>query len=125
MRSTNEIVIAVKDGQSVTEEELRLALISVSVTEMTYFQMLHELIQAIRDDTPTPLLKLKAELAWQTVEEHFAGHKKPVDKWLGPENIPGTPENNERQEWAKAVYKNATGKDIYQERRDESIQRHD
>lgn len=110
MRTTLEIIIAVKECQPVTEEEMKLALLAMSGIEHFIKKELMDLIQAIREDKPT--VKMKAEFAWGTVERMWNAAKKPPDEWLGPDNIPGSPEFAARLKWGKALFKKATGVDL-------------
>ena len=112
MRTTLDIIIAVKDNEPATDEELRLALCALSGIEHFIRQDLTKLIQAIRDDKPTGYLKAKAEFAWGTIERMFTAKKKPPDQWLGPGGIPGTPENVERMKFGRKLFKAATGLDL-------------
>lgn len=112
MRTTNEIIVAVKECQPVTEQELKYALISMSSIDYFHKKDLMDLIQAIREEKPIPFLKMKAEFAWGTVERMFSGIKKPVDEWLGPGNIPGSPEQQARLAMGKKIFKKATGIDL-------------
>lgn len=42
----------------------------------------------------------------------FQANKKSPKEWLGPNNIPGSPEQQERLKWAKDLYKTITGEKI-------------
>lgn len=112
MRSTIEIICAVKDSEPVTEEELRLCVVVMASVDNFFKRDLKQLIDAIRADKPMGLLKMKAEFAWGTIERMFAAVKKPPTEWLSAADIPGTPENAERMAWAKAVFKKATGVEL-------------
>lgn len=110
MRSTVEIIIAVKECQPVTEQELKLALLAQTGIEHFTRTALLDLIEAIREGKPT--VKMKAEFAWGTAERLWNAGKKPPDEWLGSDNIPGTPEYAARLEFGKALFKKATGVDL-------------
>lgn len=110
MRTTVEIIIAVKECQPVTEDELKLALLAQSGIEHFTREALLDLIEAIRTDKPT--VKMKAEFAWGTADRMWNAGKKPPDEWLGPANIPGSPEYAERLAFGKALFKKATGIDL-------------
>jgi hypothetical protein len=110
LRTTLEIIIAVKDRQPVTARELELALLAMSGIERFEMQALLGLIKAVRDSSPD--VKTTAELAWGTADRMWNAAKKPPDEWLGPGNIPGTPEQAERLRWGKAVYRAATGEEL-------------
>lgn len=113
MRTTRQIQIAVQEADpSITDEELRLCIEAQRNIEHFYRKALLELIEAIRKDTPSHLLKMKAEFAWGTHEQMFEAAKKPPAEWLGPQNIPGSPEQRERLGWAKRVFEKATGEKL-------------
>ena len=112
MRTINEITIAVKDNDPVTEEEMRLCIVSMASIEYFFRSQLQDLIDAIRQKKPQKLLEMKAEFAWGTIEHMFAAGNKPPNKWLGPGDIPGTPENKARVAMAKNIFKKATGLDL-------------
>lgn len=113
MRTTLQICIAVKEAEpDITDEELRLCIAAMSGIEHFYRQALVDLIEAIREGKPAELLKMKAEFAWGTHERMFNAAKKQPAEWLGPGNIPGSPEQQERLAWAKRVYEKATGQKL-------------
>jgi hypothetical protein len=112
MRTTLQIILAVKECEPVTEEELKLALCAMSGIEHFLNQSLKKLIQSIREGKPEARLKMQAEFEWRTIERMFKAIKTPPDEWLGPGNTPGTEENRERMAWAKKVFKKATGEDL-------------
>ena len=112
MRSTLQIIIAVKESQPVTEEELRLALLALSGINHFVQHDLDGLIEAIEEGKPAPFLKMKAEFMKGTRERLFQGIKKDPREWLGPGNIPGNPEYDQRLKMAKNIFKQATGIDI-------------
>lgn len=113
MRSTLDIAIAVKEAEeNIADEELRLCIAAMSSIEYFYRSALIDLIELIREEKPQPLLKMKAEFAWGTVERMFEAQKRPPADWLGNDNIPGTPEQRERLAWAKKVFEKATGEKL-------------
>jgi hypothetical protein len=112
MRSTLEIIIAVKESQPVTEEELRLALLALSGINHFVEHDLNGLIEAIEAGKPAPFLKMKAEFCKGTRERLFQGIKKDPREWLGPGNIPGNPEYEARMKIGKAIFKKATGVEL-------------
>lgn len=113
MRTTLEIQIAVKEAEpDITNEELRLCIEAQNGIEHFIRDELIKLIEAIREDKPAAFLKMKAEFAWGTVERMFKAAKIPPDKWLGPDNIPGSPVQRQRLAWAKRVYEKATGEKL-------------
>ncbi len=113
MRSILEIQIAVKEAEeNISDEELRLCVESLSSIEHFYRTALIDLIGVIREGKPEVLLKMKAEFAWGTVERMFAAQKKTPAEWLGPGNIPGTPEHRQRLAFGKKLYEKATGQKL-------------
>lgn len=112
MRTTNEIIIAVKDCEDVSEEELRLAIVAMSSIKYFVQSELQKLIDAIREKKPQAMLEMKAEFAWGTIERMFSAMKKAPDEWLGPGDTPGTPENKARMELGRKIFKKATGIDL-------------
>ena len=115
MRASNEmeprtilqICTAVKDNeQDIGENELRLTIAALSAIQHFYRSTLIDIIEAIREDSAN--LKLKAEFAWGTYERMYNALNTPAAKWLGPENIPGTPEQQKRMRIAKAIYNKIT-----------------
>lgn len=113
MRSILEIQIAVREAEpNISEEELRLCVESLGGIEHFYRSALIDLIQLIREGKPENLLKMKAEFAWGTVERMFAAGKKTPQEWLGPGNIPGSPEQRQRLARGKKVYEKVTGEKL-------------
>ena len=113
MRTTCEIQIAVQEASpDITDEELRLCVEAQRNIEYFHRKSLLDLIEAIREDHSAALLKMKAESAWGTYERMYEAAKKPPAEWLGPKNIPGSPEQRERLAWAKRVYEKATGESL-------------
>lgn len=113
MKTILDIVIAVSEcDPSLTDEELRLCVASQSAIQHFYRQALIDLIQLIREGQSESLLKMKAELAWGTVDRMFSAQKKQPREWLGPNNIPGSPEQRRRLEWSKRLYKKVTGESL-------------
>ena len=52
-------------------------------------------------------------ILWQdNAESRFKSIKMPVDKYLGPGNIPGSPEQVERLRMGKAIVKKVTGMEL-------------
>lgn len=111
MRTTLEIIIAVKESQYVSFEELRLALMALSSIEHFEKNALDELIEAVEATEPLDsngrAAKLRASFAKDTRERMFQALKSDPEKWLGPGGIPGTKEHDERYRAAIAVAKKA------------------
>ena len=112
MRTTNEIICAVKDCQPATDEELRLALCAMESIKFFVYHELSNISAAIEKDYSPKVLKFRAKSAFRLLEDMFQAGKTPPDKWLGPAHIPGTPENKEQVRMARAVFKAATGKEL-------------
>lgn len=112
MRSTLEIIIAVQESQPATEEELRLALLALSGINHFIQHDLDDIVEAITEQKPFAILKMKAEFSKGTRERLFQGIKKDPREWLGPGNTPGNPEYESRRELAKKVFKRATGVEL-------------
>lgn len=112
MRSTLEIIIAVKDSQPVTHEELRLALLALNGIEHFVSHSHNDLIDAIEQGKPPALLKMKARLAADMRERLFQAMKKDPEQWLQPQNIPGNPEHDARLAWCKTIFEKATGEKL-------------
>lgn len=113
MRSTLEILIAVDECQEVTLEETKMAL--AALDSICYFtkKNLDDLIEAIeKEKNASLLLKMKLKFAKDTQESMFQARKKDPMEWLGPNNIPGSPEKQRFHEIAKKVFKKATGEDL-------------
>lgn len=110
MRSTLDICIAVSENEPATDQELRYALQAMGSINHFIKQDLRLLIEAVLDGKPTA--KMRAEFARGTLDRMFNGQKMPVDEWLGPGNIPGSPEQQERLRVGKAIFKKATGLDL-------------
>lgn len=112
-RSILEIQIAVKEAEpNITDEELRLCVESLGGIEHFYRTALVDLIQLIREGKPEKLVKMKAEFAWGTVERMFSAQKMTPEQWLGPANIPGSPEQKKRLAWGKKLYEKVTGETL-------------
>lgn len=109
MRSTLDIIIAVKESQSVTEEELRLALVVMSNAQHFVRRELQQLIDAAEKGKD---LAFRVHFAKETIESVFKAMKRDPAEWLGPANTPGTPEYERQMTMAKNVFKRATGIDL-------------
>lgn len=110
MRSTLEIIIAVKDCQPITEQELKIAIMVMSSINHFLEDELRELAKAVEGGKSSA--KLRAGFANGTVERMLTARKKAPDEWLGMGNIPGTPEYAERLAGAKRLLEKATGQKL-------------
>lgn len=108
MRSTAEIIVAVKECEPCTDEELRMALMALSGIEYFSNSKLRKLAEAVAKGHPTVVqIELASAKAWQ--ESRFAAERQDPLVWLGPPWTPGTPEYAERLASDKAILKAATG----------------
>lgn len=112
MRSTVQIICAVKDNKPVEFEELRLALLALSSIEHFYSHELSGLVEAIDEGKPIGLLRLKSQFAKDLHERMFKAIKTDPRAWLGEHNIPGNPEHDERLAGAKRLFTKATGETL-------------
>lgn len=110
MRTTLQIIIANKEGEPCTQQELSYALEALSGIEHVIKQDLLKLIEVIENDKPT--VKMRAAFSKETVQKMFDAIKKPPDEWLQPHNLPGSPELLERIKFGKRLFKKATGEDL-------------
>jgi hypothetical protein len=94
MRSTLEIIIAVKESQPATEEELRLALLVMSSIDHFVRHDLHELAEAVEAGRLSATWRAKEAMG--TLERMFHARKQDPREWLGPDNIPGNPAYEQR-----------------------------
>lgn len=117
-KSTLDIVVAVMECQPLTEEELRMAVHALANIDYLVRKELEDLIEAVEESEilnqgefiEFPAVRAKA--AKQVREVLFQALKKPPREWLGPGNIPGTPEFQERVRIGKMIVKKATGVDL-------------
>lgn len=111
MRTTIEIICAVQDSKPVTLEECKLALMVLSNINHFVERSLRELAESVLKEHSSGT-NFRATTAQKLLEDMFAARKKPPADWLGPRNTPGTPEHAKEQQWAKNLFKKATGLDI-------------
>jgi hypothetical protein len=110
MRSTLGIIIAVKESQPVSEEELKLALLVMSAIDHFLEADLRSLAEAVEQNKPAA--KLRAKFGIELLERMFHARKKPPAEWLGPTNIPGNPEYEQRLATGKKLFEKATGQKL-------------
>lgn len=101
MRSTNDILIDVKDNKDVSKEELKMALLVLD--SINFFNHNH-LKRLLKGGLGAELTKKEfpdacADLGISKLE--FEGLKKDPYEFLGPDHIPGT------KEW-EVIHKAAT-----------------
>lgn len=110
-RTINQIMIAVQENDpNLTNEELRLCVESLRVMLRFVEHTNSKLIEAI--DSGGKSLGLRSLFAKQERESLFQARKKSPAEWLGPNNIPGSPEQVKQLAWAKRVYEKATGETL-------------
>lgn len=109
-RNILEIIIACKEQQPATEEELRLCVVALSAMLYTVEREERELFEAVVEGKPSA--KLRAEVCKRETEIRFKAKKMAPREYLGPSHTPGTPENENLARMAKAVFKKATGQDL-------------
>lgn len=98
MRSTNEVITAVHNGEPCTEEELRLCILSMrSTVVMVKSDLARWAVEPIK-----PVhVKLKADLYWR--EMNNLSWAAPLDKRIPPNDRPGHPEFEQRRAVANKV----------------------
>ena len=97
MRSTRDIIIAVKEGQPVAEDELRIALLVMSAVDAFTWRELYDLIEAIEQDKPGQAAT-KAAFARSILERMFQAKREDPAKWLGSKHVRG---DAEQDRWLK------------------------
>lgn len=113
-RSTNEILVAIKEDQPVTLEETKLALLALSA--ILHFAerdrtRLRTALEDIAEGKPlkTHVLRFLVSESKTSEQTLFDAKHATPEKWLGPGNLPGTPEYAQRLAVFKRIAKNATG----------------
>lgn len=95
MRSTCEVICAVKENKETTKEELKMALLVMNSTEYFLKGQLERTLDAI-DGGKDMLVKLAAGNAKQFMRTTlFNLHKGDPIKVLGPSGIPGNKEHDD------------------------------
>ena len=94
MRSTRDIIIEVKEGQPVSEDELRIAVLVMSVVDAFTWRELYDLIEVIEQDKPGQAAT-KAAFAKSILERMFQAKREDPEKWLAPVR------GDKRARWAK------------------------
>jgi hypothetical protein len=110
MRTTCQIICAVKDNKPVEHEELRLALLALNSIEHFSQHHLQDIIEAADDSPKSVAYRIAFAKSW--MKRRFAYLKTDPIKYLGPAGIPGNPEHDESLTMAKSVFKKATGVDL-------------
>jgi len=94
MRSTVDIVCAVKEQTPVTEEELKMALLVMCTTEHFLKRKMEKLLEAVGSGNKFGV-KLWADAATRFMRETlFRMHKSDPLECLGPSGIPGNPQHD-------------------------------
>lgn len=113
MRSTNEIIIALKECGPVEYDELRMACL---VLNSLLFFSHNNIKRLLKGGTGAEITKnmefphAHADLGISKTE-YEAMKKDPVE-WLGVDNIPGTPEYMERYKISKAIFNKVVNGDV-------------
>jgi hypothetical protein len=87
MRSTKDIITAVKESQPVTQDDLRMALLVMSTVDGFTWRELYDLIEAVQSDPEQA--RMKAAFAKGILERMYRAKKEDPETWLGPEQTPG------------------------------------
>jgi hypothetical protein len=97
MRSTLEVIEAARMGEPCTEEELRLAIVSMRHT----YRLFHFDIARWSTDESLPLrVRMQAKLLYESMTQGWA---VPLDERVGPEDRPGNPDLYERRAFAEKL----------------------
>ena len=97
MRTTNEVIEAARLGEPCTEEELRLAIVSMRTTLL----LIHTDLARWTLKPPSALrVQLKAQGHFESIQ---TGWNIPLDQRVEPHNRPGHPEVLQRKRVAEAV----------------------
>lgn len=102
MRSMLQIAIAIQDGQDVTLEEAKLACLAYSHMQSTTERELRELVEKVKGKSNWATMMKVASIE-SSFTSRFQGRKLPVDKFLGPNWMPGTPENDAIRKASDAI----------------------
>src|SRR5260370_36126745 len=97
MRSTRDIVNAVKDGQPVSEDELRVALLVMSAVDAFTWRELYDLIEALEQDEPAKAAA-KAAFSKNILERVFKAKREDPAGWPGAVQTAGA---YEQDRWLK------------------------
>ena len=109
MRSTLKIIVAVKDQEPVTEEELKMALLVMSAVNYFANNKIEALVRSIERNKMREYAVAEAK-KWR--ESEFEMLKNDPLICLGRSGIPGTPENNEQMRMSRQIYKAVTGEEL-------------
>ena len=103
MRSTLDILIAVKDRQPVEPEELRLALLVMDFCCHQAEHRMRTMAEKIEAGTKSNSIVagLQAQFSKQTIESNWTARRADPEVFLGPTNIPGNPEHDTRYDAMK------------------------
>jgi hypothetical protein len=111
VRSTLDVIIAVKESQLATEEELRMCIVAMAAFAYFTDTQLDDLIGDFHHANPhVRAIRLSEAKEWQ--ETKFNAQKKPMIEWIGEHNMPGHPEYEERMKLFKKIAKDATGLEL-------------
>ena len=105
MRSTAEIIIAIKDCEEVDIEELKMACL---VEDALLFLAHGNIRQLLKGGLGADLTRLEFPdaHAYLGISKHeYAAMRKDPIEYLGVDHIPGTPEYNSRYDISKKILK--------------------
>ena len=97
MRTTTDVIEAARMGEQCTEEELRLAIVSMRATAI----MAHRSHARWATDNELPhSVRSLAKIYWDSIN---TGWNIPLDQRVSPEDRPGNPDLYKRRDIANAV----------------------
>lgn len=110
-RSTNEIIIAIKDNEPVTLEELRLACLVLDAQLFFAHNNIKRLIAGGTAAEVTKKLEFPGAYGQLGISEsEFKAMKMDPAECLGPSHIPGTPEYEAHYSISKKIFEKAMSK---------------
>jgi hypothetical protein len=110
MRSTKDIIVAVKESQPATPDELRMALLVMSAVDGFTWRELYDLIEAVESDLDQA--KMKATFAKGILERMYQARKEDPETWLAPDHMPGTADRDRWSRIGKKLLETIEGKGV-------------
>ena len=105
MRSTNEIIIAIKENESVEPEEMRMACLVLNALLFFAHNNIERLIKGGTLAEVTKRMEFPDEYGELGVSKsEFKAMKMDPIKYLGPSNIPDTPEYERIYRVSKKIF---------------------
>lgn len=109
MRTINEIAEAVNSNAEATEEELRLALLSLDsigrFAEQRMRDLVEEVERGLNGANNEAALRIRLTIAKKHPEFYFKAVKLDPKTYLGPDGIPGSPGKQAMQKIALGLYR--------------------